>query len=349
MALEGSLKEFGLADILQLICFQRKTGVLTLEGGLDRVKLFFIEGNIVSAESKRRMEDNRLGKILVKKGVIKEEQLRSALSTQKTSGTKLGKILIEQNLVEKDVIYDILRNQVNETVIQVFNWNRGTYSFTTQGVPQDKEFAFTIDTQHLLMEGLRIVDEWSVVKGKLTLDTVFEKKKDQTAQLSDTEKEVFSYVDGENDVSTIVDLCSQDSSQVSNTLLTLMEKGLIAAVETVTPAEEEPAHAEKELSPMVARLPLATVVISIAITLVLSFFLAGDDLSLFRAGSHIKLLRFQIDSYRLTKGSYPATLDEISRAKDPWGNDYAYSVWDDAYSVASNGPDGKEGTADDIH
>jgi len=36
MALEGSLKDFGLADILQLIYFQRKTGVLVLDGKQTR-------------------------------------------------------------------------------------------------------------------------------------------------------------------------------------------------------------------------------------------------------------------------------------------------------------------------
>ena len=74
MALEGSLTDFGLADILQLIYFQRKTGVLTLEGKMDKVSLMFIDGNIGGAESKRRNEDNRMGKILLKKGHLKEER-----------------------------------------------------------------------------------------------------------------------------------------------------------------------------------------------------------------------------------------------------------------------------------
>ena len=33
MALEGTLRDFSLADIFQLIGLQRKTGVLTLKGG----------------------------------------------------------------------------------------------------------------------------------------------------------------------------------------------------------------------------------------------------------------------------------------------------------------------------
>ncbi|MDP1759315.1 MAG: DUF4388 domain-containing protein, partial [Thermodesulfovibrionales bacterium] len=79
MSLEGSLKEFGLADILQLIYFQRKTGILTLEGRMDKVRLLFHEGSIVSAETRRKVEANRFGKLLLKKGLIKEEDLQKAL------------------------------------------------------------------------------------------------------------------------------------------------------------------------------------------------------------------------------------------------------------------------------
>ena len=35
MALEGTLKDFSLADIFQLIGLQRKTGILTLQSELE--------------------------------------------------------------------------------------------------------------------------------------------------------------------------------------------------------------------------------------------------------------------------------------------------------------------------
>ena len=101
MSLEGSLKEFGLADILQLIYFQRKTGVLTLEGRMDRVRLLFYEGSIISAETRRKVEANRFGKLLLKKGLIKEEDLQKALEEQQSTGEKLGSILIKRVLSEK--------------------------------------------------------------------------------------------------------------------------------------------------------------------------------------------------------------------------------------------------------
>jgi hypothetical protein len=51
MALEGTLRDFSLADIFQLIGLQRKTGVLTLRGTEDVVIISFQEGRVVGSES----------------------------------------------------------------------------------------------------------------------------------------------------------------------------------------------------------------------------------------------------------------------------------------------------------
>jgi hypothetical protein len=50
MALKGTLKDFGLSDIFQLIAHQRKTGVLYLEDRGKSVAVTFEDGKIVSAE-----------------------------------------------------------------------------------------------------------------------------------------------------------------------------------------------------------------------------------------------------------------------------------------------------------
>ena len=41
MALEGTIRDFGLPDIFQLIGLQRKTGVLTLKNEKDKVTVTF--------------------------------------------------------------------------------------------------------------------------------------------------------------------------------------------------------------------------------------------------------------------------------------------------------------------
>ncbi|OGW26211.1 MAG: hypothetical protein A2X59_01865 [Nitrospirae bacterium GWC2_42_7] len=350
MALEGSLKDFGLADILQLICFQRKTGILVLEGRMDKVRMLFLEGNIVSAESKRRIEDNRIGKILLKKGIIKEEDLQAVLEEQRTTGNKLGNILINRDLVKKEIIKEILKNQITETVIQVFGWKEGTYEFTAQGVPPDKEFLISLDTQHLLMEGLRIVDEWSQIKGKLTLDTVFIIKNESTFNLTDDEKEIFSCVDGENDVSTIIDISGLDNFQVSKTLLSLMEKGAIEAADEVPlVVREDTVAPKKELPSFLGYLPVVVIIISILLSFAIVLSQDRSIIKEFRASGMIEDLRFLIETYKFEHSEYPENLGLISNKKDPWKRPFIYRIKDDSFYLISAGADGSEGTEDDMY
>ncbi len=349
MALEGSLKDFGLADILQLIYFQRKTGILTLDGRMDKVRLLFIDGNISGAESKRRIDDNRLGKILLKKGHIKDADLKTALEDQQTSGNKLGNILVQKNLADREIIRSILESQITETVIQIFEWKHGSYEFTSQGVPQDKEFPFSIDTQHLLMEGLRIVDEWSLIKGKLTLDTVFAKKADAHADLSDYESEILSFVDGENDVSTIIDLSSGDNFEVSKTLLSLMEKGMVEVAEAAPVVTERRSVTVKRPSVRLTYLPAAAVVFSVLLSFTAVFLQQGSILRTLKASETIDDIRFRVEVYHQQHAEYPNALDLIYSGTDPWGKPYIYSVSDNSYFIASAGADGQEGTGDDVY
>jgi len=349
MALEGSLKDFGLADILQLIYFQRKTGVLALDGKADKVKLLFVDGNIVGAESKRRNEDNRLGKILVKRGLIRDEDLKTLLEEQRRTGIKLGTALIQRELVDKEKIKDILNSQVTETVVQLFGWQQGTYEFTAQGVPQDKELPFSLDTQHLLMEGLRILDELSVIKDRITLDTFFIRKGDDTSGMTEEEREVFACVDGQNDVSTIIDLTGMDSYLVSKTILSLLEKGLVDAQEAAPVISLEGRAKERKTGAALKLLPYLAVAASLILSFVVVFMQKDETLKIFDASKKIRELRFNIEAARLKNAAYPTSLSAISNEQDPWGRPYVYTVSENGFFVKSSGPDRTEGTSDDIY
>jgi hypothetical protein len=349
VALEGSLRDFGLADILQLIFFQRKTGVLDLEGKLDKVKLLFIEGNISGAESKRRAEVNRLGKVLVKKGLLREEDLLPILDEQRRSNVRLGNILVRRGIVKKEAIEGILVGQITETVVQIFSWKEGTYEFTPQAVPVDKDIPISIDTQHLLMEGLRIVDEWSVIEGRITIDAIFTKKSGDTAELSEEEKDIFSLIDGENDVGTIVDISGQDDFSVSKILVSLLEKGAIEHKEALPVITEIlPGEIKRSAFPYQV-FSIAAVVIAVLLSLSSVFFDSGSVFKKFRASEAVADLRFKTEVYRFQHGAYPEMFNTIATEPDPWGNPYIYKHNNDTFIILSPGPDGNAGTADDIY
>jgi len=347
MALEGSLRDFGLADILQLIYFQKKTGVLTLRGRTDRVRLFFYEGDIVSAESRKRIEENRIGKILLKKGVIKEDDLRTALEEQKATGSRIGDILVRRGLIGKEDIRETLISQITETVVQIFSWKEGAYEFQPQPISVSKDIPITLDTQHLLMEGLRMIDEWSLIEGKLTLDTVF-KKTGKVETLTPQEESVLGFVDGENDVSIIIDLSGMDDFEASKSLVSLMEKGIIEPVE-VLPVVSVAGVAEKGGRPLLKALPFGAVGIGLLIALAVTVFQGWRDLDRLRTVTEIDELRFMAEMYRYKNGSYPSDLSQIGKTKDAWGRPYVYRIEGDNLIILSPGPDGRAGTADDVY
>ncbi|MBI5025734.1 MAG: DUF4388 domain-containing protein [Nitrospirae bacterium] len=347
MALEGSLQEFGLADILQLVYFQKKTGILSLEGRADKVKLLFVNGNITGAESRKRLETNRLGKVLVKKGYITQSDLDSIIGLQEKEGGKLGHILLEKGLISREALIEVLHGQIIETVLQLFAWRYGSYEFVTQGIPVEEELPVSLDTQQVLMEGLRIVDEWSLIEGKLDLNTVFKKVSDPLpGQINADEKKVLGLIDGESDVSTLIDVSELDDFETSKALVSLEEKGLIEAI-AIEPVITEKAKPEK-----LSLLPfyLAVFIVSLFVFI---FMLRGgvDALKAFKnsdVAMRIERLKAAVDLHYFNAGQFPQSLELITKEKDPWGRPYVYKITEDGFKLYSVGPDGIEGTKDDV-
>ena len=98
MALEGTIKDFGLPDIFQLIGLQRKTGILTLTSDNETVTVTFENGMVVMADSSSKRLEDRLGNVLVKQGKLSKERLDEALETQKQTLQRLGHILTTERL-----------------------------------------------------------------------------------------------------------------------------------------------------------------------------------------------------------------------------------------------------------
>ena len=345
MALEGSLREFNLADIFQLLHFQRKTGVLTIAGKSDKIRLLFNEGQIVAAESQKRDVAGRLGRVLVSRGIITEEALDQAIERQKDSGMRLGAILLAEGRATPEDIKAVLSFQISEAVNQLFTWKEGRYDFTPQAVPMDQELSVSLDTQHVLMEGLRLLDEWTQLGDMINVDTVLVPTEKPSTDVTDEEVRILAFVDGVNDVGTIADLTGVDSFNVSMLLLDLVQKGMVAKKETIT--AQDVARVRIYIPPPpVPQLPLVLafmLIVSLAIGVGLVWGLG--DLRAFKAARQIDRIRTTIEMQQRMTGSYPATIE----GTDPWGTPYVYSATAQGFTIFSAGPDKTPGTPDDIH
>ena len=67
-------------------------------------------------------KEQRLGELLLKAGLIKEEQLAEALNEQKKTHEKIGKILVRQGIISPSLLGKFLENQLNIPYINLENY-----------------------------------------------------------------------------------------------------------------------------------------------------------------------------------------------------------------------------------
>ncbi len=116
----------GMTDVLALLGqFAARGELVVMEGDIVR-SVFFEQGNIVGVQS--NAEDERLGMLLYKFGMISEEQIFPVLERAR-KGDLFGMAAVELGFVTQDQIYKSLARQVEEVVFAVMMASDGAYCF----------------------------------------------------------------------------------------------------------------------------------------------------------------------------------------------------------------------------
>lgn len=164
MALSGTLKDFGIADILQLIGNQTKTGRLTLTTSKDEIEVFFVDGNVVFASEVARDSRNLLGNLLLRAELLSPQQLEEALAEQQRTLKRLGDIVTDRGIITKPQLAQMMRLQTTETLYRLFSWKNGSYEFHQEEVEEWRSAFDPIRAESILLEGFRRTDEWPRLK-----------------------------------------------------------------------------------------------------------------------------------------------------------------------------------------
>ena len=168
MALEGTLRDFSLADIFQLIGLQRKTGVLTLNGIDDTVTVSFLDGKVVGSESASKKLEDRLGHLLLRSNLVSQAQLDTALRAQMETLERLGHALLRQGSLTREELTRALEQQILQIIFRIFRWQDGEYHFSQEtSIDYDAEFVSPISAESILMEGARMLDEWPIIERRI--------------------------------------------------------------------------------------------------------------------------------------------------------------------------------------
>jgi hypothetical protein len=75
MILSGELKDFSLADVLQLLLQQRKSGVLVLSEGREKAELFIASGNLTGVRVNGETPESKIKEILIETGRVTKQDM----------------------------------------------------------------------------------------------------------------------------------------------------------------------------------------------------------------------------------------------------------------------------------
>src|SRR6202022_2252115 len=264
MALEGTLRDFSLADIFQLIGLQRKTGVLTLRTKDDTVTVTFLDGKVVGADSLTHRLENRLGTVLMKSGMLTNEQLGRALEIQKETLQRLGFILTHYGIISADALKQALQLQILQIVYRLFRWKDGDYHFSQETtIEYDRDNVAPITEKRIRSSDMvfrkkpMAQDNIVVVTGEEADEVDFDdnappkRRKTHSGsdkiRISQEEKQVYDLVDGRKTVTEIVEVSRLSDFDTNKALYELLTRDLIeeargqaaAAPVAATPADEQ--------------------------------------------------------------------------------------------------------------
>jgi len=247
MAFNGTLKEFKVPDILQLISLQKKTGILTFRDE-GFITIVFEDGYIVGVDAFPKKLELRVGYVLVKQDVISEEMIQRALSIQKRTGQKIGETLLSMGIVNKEKINEALKTQVIQIILSLFKWKRGEYNFKVMdSIEPSLKIIEPISTDNIIMEGVQMLDEWPLIKKVISNDSIVfepievnnkkieiidELEEDITESsdsiyLTESESQMLKYINGQNSVKDIVEMGILTEYKVYKNIYNLLNKGVI--------------------------------------------------------------------------------------------------------------------------
>lgn len=154
--LDGNLKVFGPITALQMPNLAQASGRLELQTNSNSASVFFEKGNVTYAD----MTDQpmKLGEYLLREGVITPSVLEKTLSL-KPKGRRLGQVLLEAGVIGEQDLQTALKEQIKEVIYEVVRWQEGRFVFTAGERPQDTEVLIDSPLDHLMLEGLKRLDE----------------------------------------------------------------------------------------------------------------------------------------------------------------------------------------------
>ncbi|MBI5711747.1 MAG: DUF4388 domain-containing protein [Candidatus Eisenbacteria bacterium] len=325
MALQGNLRDFSAAEILQLLGSQKKTGCLTLESEGRTSVIFVQEGRVVSTRSPGLAKDDPLLAFLRRVHRLSDEQCRGILTIQRESARDLEDLLVNGRYLDAEDLASFVERQVLEDLVRVMRLEQGTYRFDPH-VRWTQTALVRLGIEAALMEVARRADEQK--RFRETFPDPCEvlgvrDLPDPDVALAEDERELFGVLDGRRTLAEIVAIAPLTEYEACEALQRMLDAGWIERIGSREPGAAPVVVAAPPRTPLRLGRELAFAAAMVALMIALRFGAhalaagthhpAGADVF---AAAQLRDVRYALDLYRRERGVYPERLEQL--VDDRW-------------------------------
>jgi hypothetical protein len=171
--LTGSLNEFGLVEVLQVMDMGNMTGALHLRHNTGRSGIiYFHQGKIANCVEFDAMALT-LGNVLQQLRMATREQIDQAFAQQLQDvvGMRIGERLIHMGVITPQQLQEALRTKALWTLRELGLWQQGNYEFIASNDIQKLlpygETSLDIEIMRTTLEMVSYADEWQQLRQSL--------------------------------------------------------------------------------------------------------------------------------------------------------------------------------------
>jgi hypothetical protein len=234
----GDLSVFPIADFLAFIHTTRVTGTLTVvAGGIERA-IVFQHGEVRAASSQARAE--QIGEVALRSRLVTREQLDAMIPD--ADGMRFGGAMVSAGILSADDLSTCFHEQVTNVFHELLLAREGVFTLDDRAGP-DVASPLSIETQSLLFNGIRRIDELSLFTSRIpgTHAIVCRREPNGSVHLEPLEEQLLQLVDGRRRVLDVAQAACLSELDAMKILFRLSELGYVDASTEAAPSAASPA------------------------------------------------------------------------------------------------------------
>jgi hypothetical protein len=176
MSLTGSLRDFDLSYIFQIVAQESKTGKLVLNSSDKEGYVIFDGGKIVSAGTSDKDIRTVILTYLAAVKLVSAQAVRALANTCKDDIHQLAAESMRLEYISKEELFRLVEISLEDFACGLFVWKQGTYQFNLlPDVSKHCIGTISLSTEAVTMEAARRVDEWERIRPYIGMHSVFVK------------------------------------------------------------------------------------------------------------------------------------------------------------------------------